>query len=307
MITDKKTILECPDEGQGVNNWTIRVAWQLRKEGFKADEAQAMMQDRTTRSEPWVAVAEIARAIETVYGAKPKKAARKPKPKWPKFQEDVVSRILESPITLDQFRESSPSNTGISPFEAIDILFPGDPLLCMGARKDRIDTRPKSAWEQDILRCQLIVPSPMTTRTGLNQSGRESLRCLGNTGDRRFLIVEQDPPAWDTLDQESKSHYVDEQGYKAHQLSNQATVLSHLKTWAPLACAVFSGSKSLHGWFFVENLTEADQIRFFRYCVQLGADATMWTKCQFTRLPGGRRTPDLTHQTIHYIDNDYAK
>jgi len=299
-------VLECPDEGQGVNNWTIRTAWQLRKDGINAEQAYSILLGRTTRAESWVAEAEIARAIETVYRTKSKASTRKARPKWPQRQKEAIEAIIKSPVALDDFRNNSPSSTGISPFEALDLLFPGDPTLCLGKRPDRIDTRPKSNWEQDIMKCQLVVPNTMTQRTGLTQSGRESLRCLENTGPRRFLVVEQDPTAWEGLDEESKSKYVDEHDYKTHQLSNQATILTHLTMHVPLACAVFSGSKSLHGWFFVENLTESQQIRFFRYCVQLGADPAMWTKCQFTRLPGGRRTPGLKHQTIHYIDNKYG-
>jgi hypothetical protein len=301
------TITECPDEGQGVNNWTIRAAWQLRNEGINAEKAHSILLEQTTRADSWVAEAEIARAIETVYRTKSKASTRKARPKWPPRQKEVIEAVLKSHITLDDFRNESPSNAGISPFEALNTLFPGDPLLCLGVRNDRIDTRSKSAWEKDIIRFQFIVPNPMTTRTGLNQSGRESRRCLANTGARRFLVVEQDPPAWEGLDEESKSKYDDEQDYRARQLSNQATILAHLNEYVPLACAVFSGSKSLHGWFFVEKLPEAQQIRFFRYCVQLGADPAMWTKCQFTRLPGGRRTPGLKHQTIYFINNDYGK
>ena len=175
-------VLECPDEGQGVNNWTIRTAWQLRKDGINAEQAYSILLGRTTRAESWVAEAEIARAIETVYRTKSKASTRKARPKWPQRQKEAIEAIIKSPVALDDFRNNSPSSTGISPFEALDLLFPGDPMLCLGKRPDRIDTRPKSNWEQDIMKCQLVVPNTMTQRTGLTQSGRESLRCLQNTG-----------------------------------------------------------------------------------------------------------------------------
>jgi hypothetical protein len=90
----------------------------------------------------------------------------------------------------------------------------------------------------------------MSARTGRTQDGKESEHSLDNTGPRRFLVIEQD------------SGNTDE----------QAAVLLHLAERAPLALAVHSGSKSIHGWFMAAGQPEAHLHRFMRYAVGLGAD-----------------------------------
>ena len=68
----------------------------------------------------------------------------------------------------------------------------------------------------------------MTARIGRTQDGKESAHALSITGPRRFLVIEQDGG---TIDE-------------------QSAVLLHLAERAPLAVAVHSGSKSIHGWFY---------------------------------------------------------
>jgi hypothetical protein len=126
---------------------------------------------------------------------------------------------------------------------------------------------------------QFIVASPMRAKAGLNQDGDRSEHCLDNTGPRRFLVVEQDKG---TIDE-------------------QATVLLHLAEMAPLALAVHSGRRSIHGWFYCGTQSEERILRFFRYAVALGADRSLWTRSQFTRMPEGRRDNGTT-QTIYYFD-----
>jgi hypothetical protein len=62
----------------------------------------------------------------------------------------VVDLWEESPVRLD----SNEPNTD----EVIDLLFPGNPLLCCGWTRHRFDTRPRKQWYklQDL---QFIVPS----------------------------------------------------------------------------------------------------------------------------------------------------
>ena len=51
--------------------------------------------------------------------------------------------------------------------------------------------------------------------------------------------------------------------------------------------AVYSGNKSLHGWFFCQGEPEEKLNRFMRVAVNLGADTATWTKSQFVRMPDG--------------------
>src|SRR5262249_37018739 len=124
--------------------------------------------------------------------------------------------------------------------EIIDALFPGNPLLCAGRSNCDFETRLRSEWRGRLAVLQLIVPSPMTKPIGHTQEGKESAHTLENTGRRRFLVIEQDGG---TIDE-------------------QAAVLLHLAERAPLAVAVHSGSKSIHGWFFCEGEQE-EKLRSF--------------------------------------------
>jgi hypothetical protein len=102
---------------------------------------------------------------------------------------------------------------------------------------------------------------------------------LSNTGPRRFLICEFDQGAAD-----------------AH-----AALLLHLGQFAPLVCAVHSGGKSLHGWYFVAGQPDAKVEKFFRYAVSLGADRATWTRSQFVRMPDGTRD-NGRRQTIYFLN-----
>ena len=119
---------------------------------------------------------------------------------------------------------------------------------------------------------QLIVPSPMTARTGRTQEGKVSEHTLENTGPRRFLVIEQDTGT------------VDE----------QAAVLLHLAEHAPLALAVHSGSKSIHGWFYCEGKREERLRVFMRYArhpwARIGRHGPARSLCA-CRTARGKRQP----------------
>jgi hypothetical protein len=72
-------------------------------------------------------------------------------------------------------------------------------------------------------------------------------------------------------------------------LQKAAAVLWHLASMAPMVFAVHRDGKSLHGWFSCAGADEDTQRRFMRYAVMLGADPATWTRCQFVRMPDGRR------------------
>lgn len=161
----------------------------------------------------------------------------------------------------------------------VDILFPGNPLLCVGSSRSKFATRRRSEWEGRLSELQLMVPSPMNGLLGRTQDGKESAHTLENTGPRRFLVIEQD---LGTLDE-------------------QAGILAHLATHAPLALAVFSGGKSLHGWFSCGGQRE-DRLRsFMAYAVSLGADRALWTRSQFVRIPDGLRDNGV-RQSVYYFN-----
>ena len=125
----------------------------------------------------------------------------------------------------------------------------------------------------------LIVPSPMSAVTGMTKDGKESKHALANTSARRFQICEFDSGTAD----------------------EHAAILIHLAGFAPLVCAVHSGGKSLHGWFFVHGQPEAKVEKFFRYAVSLGADRATGGRSQFVRMPDGTRD-NGKRQTVYFLN-----
>lgn len=172
-----------------------------------------------------------------------------------------------------------------SPDDWVDILFPGNPWLCI-AKKHSADARSRlrEKWSFNIDDCGLIVPSPMTGPSGINKSGVRSHRTLDNTGPRRWLVIEFDSG---TADEQAAIHW---------HLSACAKACG----WPPFALGVHSGSKSLHGWYGPVT-TEEIARDLFAYARLLGADTATWTRCQLIRLPDGRRD-DGAAQTVYYHD-----
>jgi hypothetical protein len=270
-----------PTRGGGLNNWFYRVARVLHPYRDPAEIVELLK--AATAGEP-VKHGEIERAVENSKATawRPGQASHSaPRPAWPKLNFEQQASAIASGYGLVDLWEASPvrlEDNKSHTEELIDILFPGNPLLCAGKTNCDFDTRSRSEWRGELAALQLIVPSPMTARKGLTQDGRESAHALSNTGPRRFLVIEQD------------SGNIDE----------QAAILLHLAGMMPLALAVHSGSKSIHGWFYFEGQPEDKVQRFMRYAVSLGADAATWTRSQFVRMPDGTRD-NGKRQTVYFL------
>jgi hypothetical protein len=198
---------------------------------------------------------------------------------WPKVNDEQVEAIAQHGMRVWDFWTASPSPMRADESradEVIDILFPGNPWLCAGQSARVFRTQRREKWRGELRNYSLIVPSPMTSETGLTKNGHKSCHTLSNTGPRRFLIIEAD------------------QG----NLDQQAAVIGQLGAYAPLAAVVFSGSKSLHSWFFCGKTSEEKLLRFMRYAVSLGADKKMWLPSQFCRMPDGHRSDDKSSEAL---------
>jgi hypothetical protein len=200
-----------------------------------------------------------------------------------------------SPVRLD----SNEPNAD----EIVDLLFPGNPLLCCGWTRHRFDTRPRPQWYK-LQHLQFIVPSPMTARQGLTREGKLSAHASSNTGPRRFLIVEFDFDASNSAEQAHLLERMATEGRGVRDLCG--ALLLHLAEKAPLALAVHSGGKSLHGWFYCAGVSEERVWRFFRYAVSLGADRANWTPSQFARMPDGLRE-NGRRQTVYFFNPEVVK
>jgi hypothetical protein len=280
-----------PRAGEGVNFYLFRLARVLhpyRTEREIADILEAV----TANCGRVVTHKEIRRAIENSRGAAWKRGqgtAARIDPPWPKVnseQREAVILTADGVGLVDLWEMSPVRFDDDSPHadEIVDTLFPGNPLLCCGKSTTEFATRPREDWRGRLADLQLIVPSPMTVRTGRTQDGKESEHSLENTGQRRFLVIEQD----------------------VGMVDEQAGIIAHLAERAPLALAVHSGSKSLHGWFFCADQPDERLLRFMRYAVTLGADRAMWTRSQFVRMPDGTRD-NGNRQSVYFFNPEVIK
>jgi hypothetical protein len=237
-----------------------------------------------TAGEP-VKRGEIERQVEQSKATawKPRQATQHVKhAAWPKVNAEQREAVIASGLGLVDLWEISPvrfEDNKSHTETIIDALFPNNPLLCAGRSNSNFATRSRSEWRGELAELQLIVPSPMTARIGRTQDGKESAHALETTGPRRFLVIEQD------------SGTVDE----------QAAVLLHLAEQAPLAMAVHSGGKSIHGWFYCADQPEGKLHGFMLYAATLGADRATWTRSQFVRMPDGTRN-NGKRQTVYFFN-----
>jgi hypothetical protein len=270
-----------PRSGDGFHLWMFRAARALWKCGRTENEIHAFLENAAATCGRQVSGREIEDALRNSQTSA-FQIARLRQQRWPSENAEQRQAIIAKGGGLVDVWEASPVRLEDNqPYteEIIDQLFPGNPLLCVGSAKHDCRTAPREEWRGKLTSLPLIVPSPMTASTGRNQKGEISNRCLGNTGPRRFLVVEFDTG---TID-------------------DHAALLLHLAEHAPLAIVVFSGSKSLHGWFFCAGVAEEQVSRIFRYAVSLGADPATWTRCQLVRLPDGTRE-NRRRQTVYFFN-----
>jgi hypothetical protein len=258
-----------PRTGEGFHNWLFHAARALWKCGREANDITAILENAATTCGRYVPQREIENAVRNSQASAFQPASLQRRA-WPSVNQEQRAAIIRDGGGLVDLWEVSPvrfeDNTAHT--EAlIDALFLGNPLLCCGENNSEFNTCSREEWRGKLTALQLIVPNPMTARTGRTQEGKQSAHALENTGARRFLVIEQDKR---TIDE-------------------QAAVLLHLAVRAPLAVAVHSGSKSIHGWFYCAGQAEARLERFMRYAVSLGADRATWTRSQFVRMPDGMR------------------
>lgn len=206
----------------------------------------------------------------------------KPAPTWPSVNQEQREAITANGGRLADLWEASPlrfEDSDPHTEEIVNAVFPGNPLLCCGKTNSNFDTKQREQWRGELAALALIVPSPMSTITGITKEGKVSKHTLDNTGPRRFLVVEFDQGTAD----------------------EHAALLLHLAKYAPLVLAVHSGNKSLHGWFRCTGQDEDKHRKFMRYAVGLGADHATWTRSQFVRMPDGTRD-NGTRQTVYFFN-----
>ena len=274
-----------PRAGEGVHAWLFRVARQLHAH-LPAGEIVILLENLVANCGRHVPRNEIVSAVQNAlpcaWQHKGNTETVQSHAKWPGVNKEQREAILRDNGGLaDLWELSRPriEDNAAHTEEIIDRLFPGNPLLCCGKSQSDFDTKPREDWRGELAQLQMIVPSPMSAMTGQTKDGKESKHTLANTGARRFLICEFDTGTFD----------------------EHAAILIHLGGYAPLVCAVHSGGKSLHGWFYVHGQPDMKVEKFFRYAVSLGADRATWTRSQFVRMPDGTRDNGKP-QTVFFLN-----
>lgn len=158
-----------------------------------------------------------------------------------------------------------------NPGEALAVLYDGDPWLCIGFACHDFAVRRLSDWvAMDLTPYERMVANPFNAPYFNKPDGSTSFKCNELVSHRMFIVIEFDDA---TMDQ-------------------QATRLGWLGSRLPLCMVTRSGGKSLHGFFKCEHVSKPRQRMFFERALTIGADRSMWTLSQFSRLPGG-----MNHKT----------
>jgi hypothetical protein len=303
----------CPAAGSGVHSWLFRTAKRLHEHGVPAAGIIELLRAGARACGRTVSDKEIADAVSSslkVANLKIEGESYEPgsnQSPWPKPDFVRIARLVAEGSSLYDLWERSPARfdaTGGHADEIIDVLFPGNPLLCCGQSNVRFATRRRELWRGHLERLALLVPGPMLTVKGHTQEGRESEHTLKSTCARVYLVIEFDfsefardgktETPWTPLVREWKAIGL--------TLADAGACLHlHLAKRQPLVAAVHSGGKSLHGWYAAFNHTEAQLRSFMHYAVSLGADRATWTRSQFVRMPDGIRE-NGKRQICFYLD-----
>lgn len=303
MTRAEKFLRTCPQSGDGVHVWIFNAALACADfTQWESDEMIRHIEDATQGCGREVPTAEISRQVRSAIrqvrgsddGSRKEPGAskgRRSESRWPDPRPDLMVKTQNecSVRTVDDLKGKTQLPSGsISAEMVLDLLFPGNPWLCLGMRSWYFGTRRKSWFLKrgKVAKFQLIVPSSMIQRVGKTAEGKLSEHAKSSVGPRQYLVIEADSGGLDL----------------------QASVLWHLDEFLPLVCVVSSRGKSLHGWFRCAGIDEAELRQFYRYARLLGADTAAWGKSQFVRLPGGTRNGEKSHpgngkiQTVLYFN-----
>ena len=294
----------CPIAGNGVNLFVFGASLKLHRLGIDPEDIVLLLEDATADCGRPMKPDEIERAVRN---SAPDVLKKRPwRRKWPQRNYEQIEAIGLNEVRLSQLEQQSPVQIDATENQAekiIDLLFPGDPILCAGPSLNFVRSRPRKEWSGFLSRQQFIVPSPMTKRRGRTQDGTFSPRSVENVGPRKFLVVEFDFVEADELGRPTPAapmlQRLAAQGVSILDLC--AALHAELAGLRPLALVVYSAGKSLHGWYPCAGDEEEDKMhRFMRFAVSLGADPATWTRIQLVRMPEGIRDNGKRQRVVYF-------
>jgi hypothetical protein len=306
-----------PDPGTGVHPWLYSTALAMLN-FISAEECVDLLHDHIPRKpKPRNEIeVQVQAALQTKENGQTVSFNRRPE--FPAMAENTPRAVLNLARVgkgIDFLRGLSPvqKRETISPPEALNVLCPGNPLVCAGQYFNRPFTAPLSEFHPRFLaRCSFVVPNPMTALKGFAPtSGRESARSENNVGPRRWAVIEADIK----MDNEKWAPIIIEarrQGLSVQDLGAALLLAVSEESGIPLTAVVHSGAVSLHGWFFAEA---ARQEQLYWIGAKWGADLATWSRHQWVRMPNGMRweeDPDRARpatligpQRLEYFNYNY--
>lgn len=287
-----------PPPVHGLHSWIFGRACHLRRSGKTAAEAAETLAQivTTTQLRRPVPRREIEDAVRNAYG---QPVFSRPGGGWPVASAPAIDEYnvvtgwpahMRTPrpevdfepqempageIAMVDLWERSPVRLpdGVpGTMDALAALFADDELVCAGEDDRSCVIRPLQEL-RDAHTLAKIVPNPQ------RMAGR---RCRENCGPRRYIVIESD-----------RGESLDRQGGFLWFLAQ--------RTHAPLVLVVYSGGKSLHGWFRCDGVPAARLWQWFCGACARGADPRLWLPEQLVRMPDGRRESGEL-QPIVYFD-----
>lgn len=309
--------LICPTASAGVHRWLFITALRLRSYWLSDEQIAELLEAATRDCGREVPDREIADAVRNSRSERPAWSQAGPilgsassstnpaAPRWPARNYSLIQEIGRSGPSMAELADLTPERCRQlrhNQVQVLDLLFPGNPLLCCGWELNRGNTLPRDWWLDHLDGVQFIVPSAMSAKKGRTRDGRLSFRCLDNTGPRLYLVVEFDFQERDKAGNDTPDAPVLQALAAAGRSIKDlcASLIAHLASYAPLVLVVDSGGKSLHGWFDAKTATSGQLTRFMSYAVSIGADPMTFTPCQFVRIPGGVRDNGRVQEVIFF-------
>lgn len=269
-----------PETGGGRHEWLFTVQAQLVRQGFAPDKVEAAM-EAYCRAAGWDdRLPEVARntaaICQNAYVGTPADRIA-----WPPVDHaERLKRYSFPPLF-------APTDAGASAADALRAFFAPSEWICASPDRFRSCTYRLDDLLPAAHKFQFVVANPMSRETGRTRAGRESSRAKDNAcGEhgRRIAVIE-----FDTGD----------------ALRDQCAVLSSLSSpAAPLVMAVWSGGKSIHGWFDVSATDCGNALRLFRFAVWLGCDESLFDMSKLVRMPGGTRADGSRQTILHFAPKE---
>jgi hypothetical protein len=315
----------CPVSPGGVHQWLARFVWRSYEQ-LDAHEQIRVLYWLTRNCGRPIQANEIERTVENIRRKRGGSFVAPFHKPWCEPVPEAIDEIVRSGLRAKELRAESPCRLIEEP-EApcvwLSRLFPLSVILCLGWEqisysyanlepyvyrvwKSRLLASWVNRYPSDCNQASLLVPNPSVYTWGYTQDGRRSTRCAEMFPVRRYYLVVEFDFSARARDDSVKTDWSSwlarwkELGLEVKDVC--AALIAHLRQYVPLVLVVWSGGKSLQGWFNIRGLEEDGARRFMDYACALNADHATWTTCQLIRMPEAVRPINKNRQIVEYFD-----